>query len=96
VLVDIFLRAIEKAIPHDWPALEVGDELAKMTIWPVYPEIGRHLGIQGSLRWRRSIAFDCEELSLGAFVSRSYDQFRSRAQFESTSVPGFAAVASLL
>lgn len=96
VLVDIFLRAINEAIPHSHPVLTVRDELADSTIWPIYPGIGRNLSIEGALEWRRSVSFNFERLSVSEFVSRSFVQFRTGSRFEKTAIPGFEIVAGIL
>lgn len=66
------------------PALPVNvdDELARNAIWPVYPEIGRHLGVEGDYTFRpknsgRSANPNLVPMDLDTFVSRSFDVFEA-------------------
>lgn len=61
----------------------IDDELAHNAIWPVYPEIARHLGVEGDLVFlpknaRRSKNPDLAPMDLDAFVVRSFAVFEAQ------------------
>ncbi len=55
-LSQLAIQIAEKVFPHSYIAIEdlhtyTTDYLSHI-IWPVYPEIGDHLGVEGSYHWR--------------------------------------------
>jgi len=63
-------------IPADLP-----DFLGRSVVWPVYPELARETGHEGSLTFLRSVASvaagERREVDLPAFVERSYHLYRT-------------------
>ncbi|MES2684953.1 MAG: GSCFA domain-containing protein [Pseudomonadota bacterium] len=88
VVADIARELMRKldieALPID-PLEVVWDNLADTSIWPVYPEIARRIGIEGNLIFKGNnpglpskspiVSFDLE-----AFIARSFESFEHYSQ----------------
>lgn len=91
------LRDLAKAILrraklpiHDTDVLP-HDNLANGPIFPVYPEIGRHLGVRGSYLFKAGGEY--RFLDLPEFIAASFQVYRNSPELSSP-VPGFAAALS--
>ena len=59
------------AVP--WQTMIPDGLLASDTVWPVYPEIARALGVDGCLVWRTG---DGALIGLDDFIERSVERYR--------------------
>ncbi|MBP0443894.1 hypothetical protein J8J14_03795 [Roseomonas sp. SSH11] len=92
VLADIARLALEKAgfTPPEMPDVSdvLGDPLSRMPIFPLYPEIGRRLGLPGHYFFRDTIRGDqpMRPLDLPLFVARSFEIYRGMPERVSEAV----------
>lgn len=72
------------------------DRLAPMTeIWPVYPEIARRFGFEGSLTWHRFPRYSPREMSLAQVIDKTFASL-DKMDESWKSVPFVAECAKLL
>ncbi len=66
--------------PHEF----IHDNLADASVWPVYPEIGQRLGIDGEYAFKQSVEAAPDQkisiLSLEEFVEQSYQAYENQAR----------------
>jgi hypothetical protein len=97
------LAAVQAGLidPATEPPIDVFDYLATHERYPVYPEIGDQIGIQGSLLWHRSEMVgqgDAREVDLKGLIEAEYTILQSRPDIELLSwriKPVYAVIKSL-
>lgn len=68
------LPVIDPALPPlDSDILRFVDDPLSHLVWPVYPEIGRYLGVEGAYRWRHQ---HTRHKSLAEFIDASWEAYR--------------------
>jgi hypothetical protein len=73
------LRNLGHDVP-EWPDISdvLGEPLSRLPVFPVYPEIGRRLGLPGHYLFRNTIRGEgpAPVMDLPAFVARSFEIYR--------------------
>lgn len=78
----------------------LGDRLLNHPVWPLYPEIGRRLGLPGHLYFRGSIASKGERelnvMDLPAYIARSFAHYATMPERVAQAVAGHRRAAAAL
>ncbi len=74
IIHEMTILALEKAGVPIGPQgrLSPADELAEGVVWPIYPEVGRKLNINGGYVFQAHIS---EKLTLSEYVSHAYQSY---------------------
>jgi hypothetical protein len=65
-------------LSFDRPEDFIGDMMLEKAVWPIYPEIGRRLGLPGAYAFKMAHRTGSRPavLDLGDFIARSYEAYR--------------------
>lgn len=78
----------------------LGDRLLNHPVWPLYPEIGRRLGLRGHLHFRGPIPTKGDRalgvMDLPAFIARSYEHYATMPERVAQAVAGHSRAAAAL
>jgi hypothetical protein len=86
LIVADLLPAAERADVGD---IGVADDLARLIVWPVYPEIAQRHGFAGSLLWRRGQSDHFQTLELPEFVAASFEKLAGKTLPELPELPSW-------
>jgi hypothetical protein len=95
VLIEILRRALVASGFIPISELEcnadmgIADELSESIVWPIYPEIAKLHGLDGSLTWRLGRSGGYQTLSLDQFVEASFDALAAMQLPDLTDLPAW-------
>ncbi len=90
-LADIARIALDRVGIKPLPAVEefVDDEMSAESVWPVYPEIGARLGLEGHYFFKRATPFEFRDMpvpmmTLAQFIDESFEAYSKYERSELT------------
>jgi GSCFA family/Polysaccharide biosynthesis enzyme WcbI len=91
VLADIAKALLEREGIKTLPGVEeyVDDEMNSSSVWPIYPEIGKRIGLAGHYLFKRFVPFELRDMpvsmmTLAQFIDESFATFSKYAPDELT------------